>query len=77
MDGKTALRVLREILNESSTSSFMDDRISYDYLDKAYIEFVQRTDLLKTFQSITTVKDQANYELNADFLNLYLTNGLS
>jgi hypothetical protein len=66
------LRALRELLGESSTSSWMDDFTSYTYLNQAAREFVQRTECLRTEQTITTVSSQASYDLNADFLQLYL-----
>ncbi len=74
MDGKALTRKLRELLDESSTSSWLDTRTSYDYLYEAAIEFVSRTDCLREEQSITTVADQAGYTLNADFIKLYLKN---
>lgn len=72
VDGKSLLRSLRELMNESSTSGFMDDRTSYEYLWYAAIEFTNRTHCLRNTQSITTVADQAGYTLNANFLKLYL-----
>ena len=71
MDGKTLLYRLRQVLDEDSTSSFMDDRSSFDWLYEAAIEYVIRTNMLKSAQSITTIADQASYTLNADFLKLY------
>ena len=59
------------VLDEDSTSSFMDDRSSFDYLYEAAIEFAQRTKLLRSQQAITTVAGQDGYTLNADFLGLY------
>lgn len=72
VDGLSLLRSLRETLQESSTSSYMNNRTSYDYLWQAAIEFVSRTNCLRATQTITTVADQQAYTLNADFLNLYL-----
>jgi hypothetical protein len=74
MDGRTAIRTLRELLNMSTTSDFLNPRTSYDYLDRAVLEFVSRTDCLKTSQTITVAASQSSYYLNADFLKLYLTN---
>lgn len=72
LDGKSLLRSLREVLNESSTSDYMDDRTSYDYLYQAAMELVNRTECLRTTQSITTGASQSDYTLNADFMKLYL-----
>lgn len=73
MDGKTLLRDLRQFLQEASTSSFLDDKTSYDYLYKAAIEFVTRTRINTGTATITTVAGQAKYDLPADFLQMYLT----
>ena len=72
VDGKSALRALRELLNENSTSGWLDTRSSYRFLYQAAMEFVRRTQCLKNTQSITTVADQASYTLNADFMEMYL-----
>ena len=74
MDGKTLTDALYSILNEVSTSSFMDARTSYDHLYEAACELVSRTWCLTSTQAITTVADQTAYDLNADFLKLYLQN---
>lgn len=72
MDGKSLLYDLRQTLNEDSGSDFLDNRTSYSYLHDAAIEFVDRTESLRSTQSITTVADQVGYTLNADFMRLYL-----
>ena len=71
MDGKALLFRLRQVLDEDSTSSFMDDRTSFDYLYEASIELAMRTKALISSQTITTVADQSGYTLDADFLGLY------
>lgn len=71
MDGKNLLRQIREALDEDSTSSFMDDRTSFDYLWQAAIELAMRTKLLVSSQTITLVADQEGYTLNSDFLGLF------
>jgi hypothetical protein len=72
MDGKTALYRLRNLLLEDANSAFLDDRTSYDFINAAASEFVQRTKSLKSSQAITTVADQRGYTLNANFMELYL-----
>ena len=67
MDGKTLLYQLRQCLQEGSTSTFLDDRISYDYLYEAASEFVRLTGSLTSTQAITTVSSTSAYNLNADF----------
>lgn len=73
MDGHSLKRKLREILQEGSTSTFLNDRDSYDYIYAAVLEFVQRTRCITSTQSITTVASQTNYTLSSDFMELYLT----
>jgi len=72
MDGKWMLQRLRNLLSESDSSDFMVDRISYDYLYDAACELVNRTKSLRKEQTITTVADQASYDLSSDFMQLYL-----
>ncbi len=74
MDGQTLLLALRQTLNESSTSGFLDTRTSYEFLWEAACEVARRTKSITTTQSITTVEDQAAYSLNPDFLGFYLRN---
>jgi hypothetical protein len=60
-------------LNEDfSTSGFMDERTSYEYLYDAATEFIRRTGCATSTQDITTVADQANYTLNSDFIRMHL-----
>ncbi len=73
MDGYTLLRKLRVALSESSTGTWLDTRFSYDCLYDAAIATSERTSVLTSTQSLTTVASQANYTLNADYLKLYLT----
>ena len=73
MDGKTLDLELREILQESSNSSWLDQKTSYNYLYEAACEVQERTLSLVSTQTITTVAAQSGYTLNADFLRLYLT----
>ncbi len=68
MDGKAMLRSLRDQLMESSDSGFMNDRTSYDMLYNAAVEFAERTKCLQATQSITTIEDQEEYTLDAEFI---------
>jgi hypothetical protein len=72
MDGKELLYKLRNLLNESADSGFMDDKTSYDNLNEAAYEFNRRAKFLRATQTITTVADQSTYDLNTDFMELYL-----
>lgn len=75
MDGHDLTRRLTQLLNEESGSDWLDPRTTYDFLYEAAIAFVDRTHCLKSTQPITTVADTSSYNLNPDFLKLYLTNG--
>lgn len=77
MDGRTLLRDLRILLQEQSTSTWLDTKTSYDYLYQAAIEFVSRTRIQTAKYPIVTVADQSDYKLPADFLQpqLYELNG--
>lgn len=74
MDGKELKRRLRELLNEDSDSEWLDTRTTFDFLYEAATELVNKTHCLKDTQEITTVVDQTDYNLSADFLKLYLKN---
>ncbi len=73
MDGIGYLHNLHEALGESSTSTWPKALLSYEYLYRSAVETANRSGVLTTIQTITTVQGQANYKLNADFLRLYLT----
>jgi hypothetical protein len=73
MDGTTLLRQLRQILSETSDSTWLDTKSSYDYLYDAVCTTSKRVRIPVTTQSITTVASQTPYYLNGDFLDLYLT----
>ena len=75
MDGKTLTRMLAETLNEDpDTSGFVREgsRVAYDLLYQSAVEFNARTKALKDTQSITTVEDEDEYTLDADFQQLYV-----
>lgn len=72
MDGKELKRRLRQLLNEDSDSEWLDTRTTFDFLYEAAEEFVNKTHCLKGSQTITTVADQTDYNLNVDFLKLFL-----
>lgn len=74
MDGKQLLYELRQILNEDSSSAFLDDRTSYKFLYDAAITLASMTGVLTGTQTITTVANQANYSLNPDFIRIALVN---
>jgi len=65
MDGYSLVRMLRNILSESSDSSWLDVKSNYDYLYEAVLATIGRIDLLTTTDSITTVANDTTYNLNA------------
>ena len=72
MDGWTLVRDVRELLNESSTSSFITDRTTYDYLYEAACDLNSRIQGLTGEQEVKTVANVKEYELNEDFMGLFL-----
>ncbi len=73
MDGKSLTNGLADVLNETvSSSDFLSSRASYDFIYEAALEFCRRTRVLTKTQTITTVADQAAYDLDSDFLMFYL-----
>lgn len=74
MDGKTLLYALRQLLEEDSSSGFIDDFTSYNFLNEAAIRLAQVSHYLKATDTITTVASTSAYDLNADYMGLYLKN---
>ena len=74
MEGFTLLRSLREILNESVGSTFMNDRTSYDYIYHAVQDFNVRTHFATSNQTINVTANNAIYPLNADYCGIALAN---
>ena len=74
MDGADLIRRLNQLMNEDSTSGWLNTRTSYDYLYEAACEFNSRTNRLTGTQSITTVADQSEYEIDQEYMKLYLMN---
>lgn len=72
MEGFTLLRKLREQLDESSTSTFLNDRTSYDYCYDAVNDFNFKTHYLTATQTITISASTNAYNLNPDFVSLAL-----
>lgn len=72
MDGKNLLRLVRQLLGETSTGTFLDERTTYDYLYEAAKEWVRETACLTAEQSITTVAEIQGYTLDGEFMGLYL-----
>ena len=73
MDGLTLFTQLSQALSESSDSSWIDKKTSFDYLYEAACEFVRETECLTASQSIIPIGSTSAYDLNPDFYFLYLT----
>jgi len=74
MNGQTLSRDVQEILNEASTSGFIDDRTTYDYLYEAAVQFNLISETLKDEATITTVDGTSDYYLPYNFGKLYMRN---
>jgi hypothetical protein len=74
MDGTSALYALRQLLEEDSSSGFLDTYTSYQFLNEAAVDFARATRCLKATQSITTVASTSTYDINRDFMGLYMRN---
>ena len=72
MDGKTARLFTERLIRAVSKSDIINRKLTYDLIGQGTEEFVSLTNCIKESQSITTVASTANYDLNADFLQLYL-----
>ncbi len=72
MDGWTLTRDVRELLNEASTSTFLDSKTTYDFLYEAACDLNARIKGLTNVQTITTVDGTNAYDLNNDFMGLYI-----
>lgn len=72
MDGYTLSRDVQELLNEDSTSGFIDSRTTYDYLYEAASQFAEATEIIKKSTTITTTASTTTYNLPYNFLNLYM-----
>jgi hypothetical protein len=72
MDGYTLSRDVRELLNEESTSLFINAKNTYDYLYEAAIDLNSKIKILTDICTLTSVDGTQEYELPADFSGLHL-----
>ncbi len=75
MDGKRLSRQLRQMLNEEEGSNYIDPFTSYDLLNQAAVKLNDKIQHLETTQDITTVADQADYTLPANFVRFIRVDG--
>ncbi len=71
MDGKRLALQLRNLLNEEDGSNQLDSFTTFELLNEGANLLNQRIRHVKKDQSITTVADQTDYTLNADYISLY------
>ena len=74
MTGQELVEQLQQLLNEDDSTGWMDEVTSYDYLYESVVEFISRSYCITSSQDITTVEDQSSYDINTDFLKLYMKN---
>lgn len=74
MDGKQIGYQVRQLLQEGSTSTFMDSRTTYDFVYEAVLELVNILKLTSAEQTITTTTSTTNYNINANYLCLDVRN---
>ena len=72
MDGIQLVTKMRQLLEEDEDSGFVNSLLSYQFINDAALDFVNRTKCLRTDEDITTVADQAEYDLSPDFSELYV-----
>jgi len=73
MDGLTIKKKVYDLLSEDmDTSRFVSDRRTFDFVYEAVCDYVETLQSFIGTQVITTVESQQEYELNPDFLSLYL-----
>jgi hypothetical protein len=74
LNGRSLEKRLRtDVLNESSSSDFINVATSYNFIFDAVLEYNRKTFTLTGQQIITTVAGQRTYNLNPDFLSLFMT----
>jgi hypothetical protein len=75
MDGKTARLFTERLIHAVSKADLANRKLTHDFMNAGAEEFVSRVNCIKETQSITTVADQADYDLNGNYLRLYLKTG--
>ncbi len=70
MDGKRLSRQLRSMLNEESGSNYLDSFTTYDLLNQAAGQLNNKLEQLETTTNLTTVANQADYTLPANYMRL-------
>jgi|2_EtaG_2_1085320.scaffolds.fasta_scaffold00367_15 hypothetical protein len=71
MDGKRLSYALRNLLNEEDGSNQLDAFTTFDLLNDGAAKLNRKLRHITADQSITTVADQSDYTLDAEFITLY------
>ena len=77
MDGQTLCADVRRLLLEGDSSNFVDDKVTLDFLWEAAIQINHDLKLLTDIATITTVDGTSNYDLPADFQELYIVDSFN
>lgn len=64
--------LVRKLLQEDSGSGFLDSQLTYQLLNTAAKKTATKTKCFTGEQTITTIAEQSAYDLEPDFLELYL-----
>ena len=72
MDGKSARLFVEDLIRGTSRPDIVTKKRTYDMLNAGAEEFVSLTECIKKSEDLTTVADQAAYDLSADYLRLWL-----
>ena len=71
MNAYSIISKVYTLINESSTSTFMDEATTYELLNTALREFARRTQLFIKQSSISIVSGTSSYTLPDDFLKFF------
>ena len=72
MDGKTARLFTESLIRAVSKATIVDRKLTYDLLHQGAEDFVSLVGCIKESQTVTSVDGTSTYDLNSDYLRLYL-----
>ena len=72
MNAYSIISKVYTLINESSTSTFLDESTTYELLNTALREFARRTQLYVKSSSISIVSGTSSYTLPDDFLKFFV-----
>jgi hypothetical protein len=77
MDGKTLAEDVRKLLLESDSSTFINDKVTYDFLYEAALHLNGELQWVTDTYNTTTVANQKDYILPVDFQELYAVDDMN